>query len=381
MVLFFAWTDIQLINCINTKCNYYSCDIADLVIDKRERISEELLSLAERNKIFDHIYFIELPKYVHRNKASKMWARIAWHMQYKKYFYDQICIMLKGGRYDVFLVAAFWGETLNLYRYIKKYNRDIHIEIVEEGMANYDAPKSWIYRTVPAFTIKSLIRGIFYCRNLGIVARRRVRCVYLYQPEVSWTHRNATVHRLPTIDEKNPVPYDIFQAWQREVVSVHYIKSKYIYIVDDPACNPDLYESLLSVLSDVPGEIRKVSILKKHPLDSEESSGGVTLNNVGAWVDNRKLPIENILFRCDIDQKVLVINRSSVLLYLKCMLNKEPWVILTYRIPSLRGKERIKRFMYFVEKMKNVYSNPDKIIIPNSVSELKSALVTIKNII
>ena len=73
----------------------------------------------------------------------------------------------------------------------------------------------------------------------------------------------------------------------------------------------------------------------------------------------------------------MIVNRSSVLLYLIGMLNKEPYVVLTYRLKEFCGEERTSRFIYFVEKLQTIYSNPDKIIIPNSLNELQDALTAL----
>lgn len=382
MILFFAWTDIQLINCLNTKCNYFGQEIADLVVDKRERISESLLRLVCDKDIFQNIYVIELSDFPWdiENAGRHGIKSVIYHMRYKEYFRKQLDSTIRGKEYKVFLVAAFWGETLNIYRYLKKYSKDIRVDIVEEGMADYDGPKDWVYRTAPASLVKSLLRGVFYCRNLGMAVRKKERHIYLYQPELSWTYRDRRVDKLPAIDEKNQTLYELFYKWQQGLDCNAYIKSKYIYIVDDPARNKNMYEALVGVLQEMPKEIRESSILKQHPLGSKVGgTDGIVSDKYGIRTDSRKIPIENILFQCNVDQKVLIVNRSSVLLYLKCMLNREPWVILTYKIPIFRGKEKTGRFVYFIKKLQGIYSNPGKIIIPNSLAEFRDALVMIEN--
>lgn len=367
---------MQLINCINVRLNYFKDEEADIVIDKKERVSDRLIEVIDESKVFGNVFAIEMPDFFEPDK--KGWANFASHMRYKKYFANQLKLSIHKKKYETFILSAFWGETLNVYRYLKKVNPKVGIEIVEEGMANYDGPRSWIYRTAPASYLKSVIRGIFYCHNMGVAIRRRVRCIYLYSPELSWTHRKSIIYKLPAINGENPVLYNIFKKWQGRTNNDFYMRCRYIFIIDAPMFNENLYEVFRNVLQEMSGQMRDFSIIRLHPLSKIDKKVADIYNEDGIWVDNRKVPIENTLFQCDIEKKVLIVNRSSVLLYLRCMLNKEPWVILTYKIPAFCGRESIVRFDYFVKKLQDIYTNPDKIIIPNTVDEFKDTLAKLK---
>lgn len=370
---------MQLINCTNTKCNYFGHESADLVVDKRERVSAGLLAIINKQKVFNNIYIVDLCSFFDKNENEKKKGIVSFfrHFQYRKCFLDELDHLIRGKKYDLFLTAAFWSETLNIYQYLKKNNNKIFIEVVEEGMANYDGPESWIYRAAPSCAIKALIREILYCRSLGWLVRKRVQCLYLYKSELSWTHRKENVKRLPVIDDHNPVLYKIFREWHQSIDYSLYEDNKYMYIVDAPQYNEGLYKAYVNMIRRMPERIKNISVIKQHPLYISNNDKEIFLNEDGVWVDGRKTPIESMLFQCDVDQKVLIVNRSSVLLYLIGMLNKEPYVVLTYRLKEFCGEERTSRFIYFVEKLQTIYSNPDKIIIPNSLNELQDALTAL----
>ena len=380
MILFFAWTDIQLINCVNTKCNYYKTESADLLLYNCVRVSERLVEIIRRKKIFSNIYTIEVPDLYKENKKTGISKIFLFLNRFKqrKYFLEEINHIFTKKKYEIFIVAAFWSETLNIFKCLRKYNKEIFIEIVEEGMANYDGSKNWIFRTAPASNIESIIRGLFYCRNLGITAKRRVRCFYLYRQEISWTHLRDKVHKLPVVSKKNnPVLYEIFEAWHEITDDSLYRKSKYIFIADAPCYKKNSQDILKDLIKVTPQIIKENSIIKLHPLYSTYIKENVALSEEKMWIDSREAPIETILFQCDMDHKVLIINRSSSLLYVKCMLDKEPYVVLTYKIQPHYEKEEKERFDYFVTKLKGVFENPNKIIIPGTLEDFQIVLKTI----
>ena len=130
MLLFFVWTDTQLINCLNTKLHFYKDEDADLIIYKRERISDRLVKLVKEKGIFSNIYVIGLPDFYNEEKVKKTNKAysIFLHMRLRKYFLSRAANMLKEKKYSILFAATFWSETLNIYRYIRRYNKNISID-------------------------------------------------------------------------------------------------------------------------------------------------------------------------------------------------------------------------------------------------------------
>lgn len=381
MILFFAWTDIQVINCVNTKCNFYAMESADLLVYKRNRISEKLLQIVREKRIFTNVYTVELPDFYKKEEINKKrkFHYVILHLRLKSYFIEQLKCMVQETKYNVFLASAFWSETLNVFKYLRMYNDNISIEIIEEGMANYNGPKNWIFRAAPSSYMKSLIREIFYCGNMGRIARKKVKSFYLYRPELSWMHEDIETRTLPAItEETNPICYKMFNEWQKDIDSSIYLNSKIIFVIDAPNLKGRFYEALQSMIENLPDSMKKVTLIKRHPMHVHQGDSDISQYENGVVVDNRRVPIENILFHCNIDQKVLVVNQSSALLYLKCMLNKEPYVIFTYRMKPYSEKRLIDKFDFFTGKLREVFFDPDKIMVPNTIEEFKIAIKTIE---
>lgn len=376
MILFFVWTDIQLVNCINVKCNYYKNENAELIAYKRGRISERLLEIVREKRVFSDIYFLELPDFYDEDSVNKMnrFRYVIAHLYLKRYLSQEIKALIENKKFTIFLVASFWSETLTIYKNVRKYNKNIQIEIVEEGMANYTGSKKWIYRAAPSSAIKAILREFFYCGFLGIEARKKVRCMYLYQPKLMWTNSDRNIKKLPIIDKKNDIVFGIFEEWQENFDNSLYEKSKIIYIADEIDLDKKDRAVLKNIVQFLPKVMGPFMIVKLHPSYSFKGTGKIEEGEKGIWIDYRNQQIENILFRCNVENKILVINHSSVLLYLKCMLGKEPCTIFTYKIQENNRKGIVKRFNFFAERLGGIFENPDRLTIPDTMEELQRIL-------
>ena len=376
MILFFVWTDVQLINCVNVKCNYYSEENAELIVYKRGRISESLLEIVCKNRVFCNISILELPDFFEEDRVNKMdrLSFIIAHIRLKKYLSHKVNSIIGNKRYEKLLVASFWSETLNVYKNIRKKNKNVHIEIVEEGMANYTGVEKWIYRAAPSSAMKAWLREIFYCGYLGIEARKKVSCLYLYRPELVWANPIKEIKKIPVIDKKNDNLFKVFDEWQEELDNSLYEEKKIIFITDEPNLEEKANDMLKHLIGFMPDFMKDFLIVKPHPLHNFEEKGDIIKSKEGIWVDGRDQPVENILFRCNMKDKILVINHSSALLYLKCMLGKEPYTIFTYRIQQSSKKGLDVRFNFFAERLKGIFEEPDRLIIPDTMEECQKAI-------
>ena len=54
MILFYVWTDTQIINAVNAKCNFYQKDEVDILILHLSRISDEYISIIQNPMILNY---------------------------------------------------------------------------------------------------------------------------------------------------------------------------------------------------------------------------------------------------------------------------------------------------------------------------------------
>lgn len=376
MILFFVWTDVQLINCVNVKCNYYREENAEIIVYLRGRISDSLLEIVRRSEVFSAIYILKLPDFFEEGRVNKE-NRLGFindHIRLKEYLSCKIKTIIGNKRYEKFLVASFWSETLNIYKNVRKNNKNIQIEIVEEGMANYTGVEKWIYRAAPSSALKAWLREIFYCGYLGVEARKGVSCLYLYRPELVWAKSVKKTKKIPIINNENDIIFKIFSEWQEELDNSLYEEQKIIYIADEFELEGETNDVLEYMIRFMPDFIRRFLIIKPHPLCNFKGKGSITKSKEGILIDGRVQPVENILFRYDMRDKILIVNHSSVLLYLKCMLDKEPYTIFTYRIRQSYKKGLVDRFDFFSERLKGIFVEPERLMVPDTLEEFQKII-------
>ena len=63
MVLFYAWTNLVLINMVNTKIAHFDNVEADLIIRCSPTMSQELIGAVKSAEVFRNIYFIDIPRF------------------------------------------------------------------------------------------------------------------------------------------------------------------------------------------------------------------------------------------------------------------------------------------------------------------------------
>jgi len=128
MILFYAWTDTQIINAINVKLNVYPKRQADLLIFRLSRVSEDLLTVLKNRNIFENVYVLEIPKFYLERKRSGIKEKaqaLFLGNSYRKYFKQQLKQLFGEQKYKCFLISAFWSETLLIVRYLKSNKPEI----------------------------------------------------------------------------------------------------------------------------------------------------------------------------------------------------------------------------------------------------------------
>ena len=76
----------------------------------------------------------------------------------------------------------------------------------------------------------------------------------------------------------------------------------------------------------------------------------------------------------DLDEKLLISIHSTACFTPKILFDKEPYILLFYKLCDDKVTTRNQRFDQFVERFTERYRNRDKIMIPESVDEFKSCI-------
>lgn len=379
MVLFYAWTDTQLINYVNVKCNFYKDVDADLLIFRLSRISTSLVEEIRKEQIFSNIIFLDMPKsYLERKrKGIKESIDIFFNIyRIRSQLTSQLKMKLENKTYDLFFTAAFWSESLYVYKYITKYNRQIDIFFIEEGLSAYNSTKNWLFRTVPSFGIRAEIRNLLYYGLLSFKTKKRVKGLYLYCPEESNGKSGINLIKMPPITWKNFESFNIIKEFsEKELKRVipKYLTKEVIYIADAPKIQSKKpYQNIDKIVKYIIDCLDNSTIcVKLHPL-SQKSGIFFPLETTEIDIDNNTLPIELILFQCNLDNKLIITNTSTGVFGLIHTFHKHPYILFTYKICAVEAEK--KEMDELVEKMRKQYIEKERIMIPKNEKELGDLL-------
>lgn len=371
MILFYAWTDTQLINTVNVKENYYSQQQADLLVLNLSRISKELIEVIREKRIFREVYILNLPDGYMEGKRvqlkDKMKALFLGSVYWKN-IKQQLKKYIGNNAYSHFFTAAFWSETLFVLRYLKKYNPNLEVWFYEDGLANYNGPKGWLFKAVPNRSVKATIRTILYYGLMPYTYRKYVKGVYLYEPRISNIDYLET-KKIPSInEEQNKECFQICKEMNHSSDEV-YQDSDIIYIADAPDTDSTEPFYLVYGILDSIYEIKPDAkvVLKLHPTMEALQIKFADEKYAQLHIDKRKGCIEHILMQVDLDKKIVITGNSSSALYIGYVYNKQPYMILTTNFSSnSRWQEYTQRYTKYYEQ--------GKISVPSNFDELKKCI-------
>ena len=78
----------------------------------------------------------------------------------------------------------------------------------------------------------------------------------------------------------------------------------------------------------------------------------------------------------DLNNKLFISIHSTACFSAKMLFDKEPYVILFYKLGDDEVTHVTEEFEQIVMRFKNSYSDPDKVMIPNNIEEFKEAVRT-----
>jgi hypothetical protein len=125
-------------------------------------------------------------------------------------------------------------------------------------------------------------------------------------------------------------------------------------------------------------------IIRKHPITM-----GTLYEDHGFTVDTMgNIPWELILLNSKFNNKVLITIMSTAVLSPKMMFNEEPWIIVLAKAYHREFKDREPwanelwrpEFETLILKVKTMYSEPAKVIIPESFDDFYSIMKSIARI-
>ncbi len=381
MIACYAWSNMMILNAMNIKINYYPDEDMDLFIRMTPGISRDLLGIVKSQKIFSSVSYTSVPNIKLLGRIKKK-LKLEWVNYYRKYHgqYNRLLFNLVGNKkYDIFLTAGFWNDSLYYIDYFFKNNHNLKIILYDEGGASYDNPKRNLCRYYCNKNItpwKSRIKRfttekIMELRYMHLVQNY----IYLYSPErYLKMDSKITVKRIPFIDDKNEKIHNLLHENMMSIYEQDLLpyERRGVYFISSsnsnwlPDCEKQSCIMIDALIENVNGHN---IIIKTHPNNTNNRLSFAKEYEKKVFVDRGNVLLEFIYPNVDIENKLIITYASSSAMYAKIMFNKEPYIVLIFRLYHQYHENGDINAEQYAEDMKELYQDKSKIYIPNTIDE------------
>ena len=346
MILFYAYTQYNLFNCINIRLNYHSSDYADICFVRPDdtnmnRYYDKLIG----NGVFGSIYEFD-SKWINDNNIITKIISAPSVCKSIRRNYKKISNITFKEKVDILYTYGSSVEMYLLYDHIKRTNNKyVSLICYEEGIGSY-------YRLADN-QLGRLTTNIVES-NLHIKIPSRFDSLLLYQPKCLGKDQPCEVLQMRAVDKKNiNILNDVFQFRNKG----DYSKFVFFDSVDRPV---DRF--LSNVVKDL--NVDNFTI-KKHPRSIANDDCYSFKYNNDQW--------EMICMNYSTNNKVLISEYSSAMFTPKSLFGEEPYLVFLFNMEETKKYEKqgVSQLFYnYLMRFKESYSDEKKIHIPRNINEL-----------
>lgn len=343
-------TPLQIMNAVRMVEGKQLCDEGkiDLYIYHQFTGAQEVSEKIKQKKLFNHVYDIE--KFSEGNKINTFFRLLFPKWTINKYSHEHICFEQKN--YSKLVMAAEIPFTISLYMstdYVDTY-------FYEEGTASYFVNTNNNTSEIFKLIDKVLFGGRLFFQPKAIYLSN----INMATNDMTDNYVEIKKETKDTIKKLEGIfSYSAHNLYQKKII---YLSQPLYELCDDFQVTE---EKLLSNLLE-----RTSIVIRKHPRYSleilEQLGNKIDLDEGNLWeleCLKEKITNEHILISCF----------STAQFMPKILRDNEPVLIFTYKIlfkPEELKKTKWQNIISLVGKLENMYKNPEKIFVPESLDEL-----------
>ena len=347
-------TPYQVLNILNLFFHEKKWGEVDLYLINRFSSADKLNKKLRNVSFFKNIYFV-IPNPDIKNTKFNTLLKIIFPKRYKSHYkIDNWEIIKQNYNY------IFYGDLEPFARIIEEYNPSIKTYVYDDGECSYHG--NALMDCKPK--LRQHIEKLF---NLD-VCKNNIQGLYVNNKSISKSTISKNIFQLPHFtDEFIELAKNVFEFKNSDQLKNH----KYI-LMDYPMVRIKEYNGfdLYNFMANLKG---KECLLRYHPCSSQ-----IPMENIDVDMLNNSWELECI---DEIgDNHVLIGYYSTSQLMPKILMDKEPYVIFTYRLmTSKAGEYRFSSYEELINLVKNKYKNKNKVFIPSNENELLFIIKKIEN--
>lgn len=388
-VAFYAVTNLHLINALNVKITYYRHNKAILFIRVVDQISFELVDAIRKGRYFEDIIMIPFP--VINNKSGlfgkipklRMLTHRRRMQKYHNYYLDSSAANLF---FDVAVVPYFYCHAIYYLVYWEKKNSDIRVEFFEEGVGNFVSENGTFHSVTSPRPIgdKHKKRAVMIAEKAPMRRLRNnaTRTMYVYNSDMVLEDEKWQVREIPSanyVEEIKKILSGVANKFN--LLLLRYSTKRIFYIANHliPGIE-DSYGIAYKVIQNIIEIFDPNSLLiKPHPGVAKHIREFAKHFEPECYVDRAHHFSEALYANIkDVNASLFVLRCSTLPINIANWCMQQPYVLFTYKLFPYFSQTGDESAECIVEKLRLLYNDPSRIMVPSSFLELRLMLETCK---
>jgi len=357
----FCSTPLHILNALIVKFFLLKNDYVDLVILNHSNFEKKVIENIIEEKIFNNVIFLNVNDFNHQRlyktkiKYIKKSIEYFFLRKYGKRFSPNDVI------YDTVWTSFMDRSTWLYYLYLKEKNFNLKLNILPDGTGVYKL------LSTRQNIIEEKILNFFNKKPF----LKEINCLYIYEPSlIDKNYYNINIKSLPKIDDRN---------FQHLLNKIFKIDSN---IIDVFLTNKFFYFEAPFIQKEAKVKQEKlISYFCKNNIKIKIHPRTIIKDNVpkSCIIDNN-IFFESLFLKINFKNKVFISGISSATLFSKLIFNQEPYVIFLYKLYDLdKYTFGSDNYLDFLEKFKSLYSDTNKVFIPETLNEFYEIIERLKD--
>lgn len=323
---------------------------ADIIILNAFDGADEIVSILNENKIFEHAYLVGKIYNSGIFHAVSTALDVIFPMRYlKRHGFDEKEI---ANRYDALVVPKY----NQIMAAIWQLNKKAKLHLIEDGVGTY-------FLATDLRSRSSIYKILYRPFNHG-KGFTDFDHVYLNRPELFIGQQSAKAVRIPVISgscqNKMRELFDSFVGEDRKDKDMYWLGQYFVQDDINNACR-----DCVDVLRD-----HKQNVLfcphPRHPLADDDFE----------LAPAKRLWELQLLNMEDLEEKCMMTFHSTACVSPKLLYDKEPYIIFAYPFVTKENIARYEEFYRFMDSFRKLYREPEKIMLPRNKEEFAECVRT-----
>lgn len=327
----------------------------DLFVEKCFRNPEPIIEALQKSELFNKIYSFVRTSEQPKNRIRQLLQLSCKSIILKQYSFNDGSFAKQN--YNTIMI----GDVNPIGLYLT-YNNLAPVIFFDDGMISYDGN---------AFLDNRKLIYKIYCKLFGLgFFAYDIKKLMVYNKEFCSSTISDNIEQLPNPSENQEVQECACKVFAYDFNSPY--KEKRLVVLGQPLREKEGYngKSFANIINEGIAN-KNEAIFRAHPRQTDNDYPDLSIDNI-----NNQWELECL--NSITEEHVLIGYSSTSQISPKLIVDKEPYIIFLYKI--FQADSENNEYLAcekLAERVKNSYSNPDKVLVPADIEEFEKVVKTI----